>query len=527
MNKPNAFCFPLFIYHAGCMLWLTLLGLLPNAAAQQKSTESFFRDANSFFQNHVVQGRVKYGGLKSDNQITILLQNIAEANWSAMDAATQKAFKINAYNLLVIKAAADAYPIASVQDIAGFFDKKKMTIAGQQMTLNDLEKKELLAEYSDPRLHFVLVCGAVACPPIIAEAYEPERLEAQLNRQTQLALNNPDFVQYENGEAQLSAIFDWYSHDFGGNKKAIFNWINLYRTTAIPLSAKLNYYPYDWSLNEQLTKKPTLGARESTTANNAIRYIVSSTIPKGSTEVKIFNNLYTQRSASNEVLTSRETFYTTLGSALYGLTNRFNVGLLFRYRRVLNDGLPSDALAVFQSGEEGRFRQGLTGIGPQIRWAPKPEWRNFSVQSSFSFPIGEELEGGGGQPYIDWNGAIWNTQFFNDLSIGSSFSLFTELDVLLEDIGKTSKGAANRLSTPATLILSYNPHPKWILYSLGGFSPYWQKEFDYFVQGGFGTKYQFTRKLELELLYTGFRNKFQLDSGGKAATYNLGLRFNL
>jgi Protein of unknown function, DUF547 len=511
-------------YSSFILLWLLWFGLMPEVAAQQKATENFFREADSFFRNQVVAGRVKYDGLKTDQQLSTMLQTIAEADWSAMDATTRKAFNINAYNLLVIKAAADAYPLSSVQDIAGFFDKKKMSIAGQQMTLNELEKKELLAAFNDPRLHFVLVCGAVGCPPIIAEAYLPETLEAKLSRQTQLALNDPDFVQYENDEAQLSTIFDWYSHDFGGNKKAIFTWINQYRTSAIPASAKLSYLPYDWSLNEQVSPKPSFGTRENTTAKNAIRYIVSSTIPKGTTEIKIFNNLYTQRSASNEVLTSRETYFTTLGSALYGLTNRFNAGFQFRYRRVLNDDLPSDAIAIFKSGEEGSFRQGLTGIGPQIRWAPKPEWSHFSVQSTFLFPIGDELEA---QPFIDWNGAVWNTQFFNDFSIGSSFSLFTEVDVLLEDIGKQSGGAANRLSTPATLILSYNPHPKWIVYSIGGFSPYWQKEFDYFIQGGFGTKYQFTRKLELELLYTGFRNKFQLDSGGKAATYNLGLRFNL
>ena len=104
----------------------------------------------------------------------------------------------------------------------------------------------------------------------------------------------------------------------------------------------------------------------------------------------------------------------------------------------------------------------------------------------------------------------------------ANFSLFTELDVLIEDIGKS-----NRLSTPATLIFSYNPNPKTTLYTLGGFSPYWQTEFDYFIQGGAGAKYQFTPKLELELLYTKFTNKFLLDTGGEAATFNLGLRFNI
>ena len=65
------------------------------------------------------------------------------------------------------------------------------------------------------------------------------------------------------------------------------------------------------------------------------------------------------------------------------------------------------------------------------------------------------------------------------------------------------------------------------MYALGGYSPYWQEEYDYFAQAGFGAKYQFTPNLELELLYTDFTNKFLDETGGQAATFNLGLRVNL
>ena len=142
----------------------------------------------------------------------------------------------------------------------------------------------------------------------------------------------------------------------------------------------------------------------------------------------------------------------------------------------------------------------------------------------YHFRSGEDLTGNDTEPFIDWNGATWWTQFFNDFAIGNNFSLFTEVDFLLEDIGN---GNLNRFSTPATLIFSYNPTPKITLYTLGGFSPFWQEDFDWFAQAGLGAKYQFTPNLELELLYTDFSNKFLNETGGQAATYNLGFRFNL
>lgn len=259
--------------------------------------------------------------------------------------------------------------------------------------------------------------------------------------------------------------------------------------------------------------------------NNATRYVVSSTIPKGSIELKLFNNLYTQRTGNMDNLTDRATFLTASLSFLYGLNDRLNIGFATRYRRVRNDQLPSTPFGVFGSGEAGTSRQGFTAFGPQIRYAPFPQLENFSVQSSFVFAIGDQLAGSSTQPYIDWNGATWNTQLFNDIALGNNFSLFTELAFLLEDIG--NNGNQNRFSTPVTLILSYRPNNKTTLYTLGGYSPYWQSTFDYFIQGGFGAKYQFTPDVEFELLYTGFSNKFLHNTDGKANTYNIGVRVNL
>lgn len=510
------------------LITLLLLIFSSNSLFSQSIGLSFIEKADAFFKQNVIEGNVKYDDLKKDNaELESLVSDIRRADVAGLDSDMEQAFYINAYNILVIYGALKNYPLESVQDIGSFFDKKNIIVSGKKTSLNQLEKDKLLNKFGDPRYHFVLVCGAKGCPPITNFAYHPDRLEEQLEQQTRLALNDNGFLSTEGNTLNLSQIFKWYRSDFGGSKSTIVDFINKYREAKVSADSKINYTNYDWSLNNY-NSNSFIGSATTASAggNNTLRYIVSSTIAKGTSEVKIFNNLYTQKTGSPGDLRDRSTFFTTSISALYGLSNRFNIGINTRYRRVRNDNLPSSAFSVLGSGDSTiSSRTGFTAFGPQIRYAPVPKWQNFSIQSSFVFPIGNDLAGSATQPYIDWTGPTWNTQFFNDFPIGSNFSLFTEIDFLIEDIG--SGDNINRISTPVTAIFSYNPVANMTLYVLNGYSPYWQENYDYFYQYGAGFKYQFTPNFELELLYTDFTNQFLGDTGGQASTFNLGLRFNI
>lgn len=487
--------------------------------------KNFFDKVDALLIEHVENGLIDYKSIKADRTLSDLINQVANADLSGLDEKTIEAFYINAYNLHVINLAATSYPLTTVQSVRGFFDGKKVTVAGEKSTLNNLEKKKLLEPFKDGRLHFVLVCGALGCPPIINKAYRPEILDTQLDQQAKLSLNDKAFIKVEDNKVRLSEIFKWYPEDFGSSKSATIDFINNYRDTPISKSSKLNYYNYDWSLND--TQASTSGLSTGGGGNNTTRYIVSSTIAKGTFEVKAFNNLFTQATGSPNNLTDRATFFTTAITALYGLNDRFNIGISTRYRAVQNTTASTSRFEVFSPSEESSSRSGLTAFGPQIRWAPIPKWSNFSIQSSFQFAIGEDLRGNATQPFIDWDGHTWNTQIFNDFPIGRNFSLFTELDLLIEDIGPSDEGNINRVSTPVTGIISYNPSKKSTVYVLGGYSPFWQADFDYFAQYGVGVKYQLTPKFELEVLATDFTNQFLAATGGQASTVNFGIRFNL
>jgi hypothetical protein len=537
---------------------LTLLAFsaMLTAANTDDPQGDFISDTDALLKRYVKQGRVDYVGLKASNDLDPLIQKVATVDLSVLKGNDKKAFLLNAYNLLVIKQVLENYPLKSVLDVNGFFDGKKQNVGGRKLTLNQLEKDLLLKEFNDARLHFVLVCGALGCPPITNFAYTPAKLEAQLSKQTKLALNDPAFLRVNGDKAELSKIFEWYASDFGGSKSAVLSFINKYRDEAVPTSAKVSYYTYDWTLNKvsgrasaaQKEKMEAVGAMEKEAladgtevrgdkymeekmnldqqraipnsgggGNNAARYVVSSTIPVGSAEIKIFNNLYSQEAAGE-----RSSFFTASVSALYGVINRLNVGIDLRYRRVRYDEVGAASnFAVLSDG--GTFsRTVISGFGPKVRFAPFNNLPNFSIQSALWIPLANNLEGGQGGRFTDWDLPTWFTQVFNDFPIGDYFSVFAEVDFVLEDIGDV-----NRFSTPVTGIMSYFPTPKATLYGLASYSPFWQEEYDFFYQLGAGAKYQFTPKFEVELLATAFDNSYLQSVDGNAGTVNLGIRVNL
>ena len=133
--------------------------------------------------------------------------------------------------------------------IDGFFDEEQFTLFGYSMTLNELEKNLLNANYPDARLHFVLVCGALGCPKIYDGTIKPVDLDKFLDHRTREALNDPDFVRSDRaGNPELSQIFKWYAADFGED---ILGYINKYRKYPFDSEKSIFFYEYDWNLNKK------------------------------------------------------------------------------------------------------------------------------------------------------------------------------------------------------------------------------------------------------------------------------------
>ena len=235
----------------GVFLLFSLASFTP---ASSQNISAFFNKTDAFLKENVIESKVAYKKIKeSPAQLNELLALAATFDVQKTNPNQYRAFWINTYNLTVIQSVVAEYPIKSPLDIPGFFDKNIHEISGKKVTLNDIENKILRAQFdNDPRFHFVLVCAGLGCPPIVNEAYLPDTLENQLNKQTKLALNNADFVKVntKKKKVQFSQIFEWYTSDFIVGDKSLIDFVNGYRTEPIPQKYKSSYYAYDWTLNQ-------------------------------------------------------------------------------------------------------------------------------------------------------------------------------------------------------------------------------------------------------------------------------------
>jgi hypothetical protein len=230
---------------------ILLLVILISLKGFSQDINTFFNKVDTFFKEHVVDGKVAYSNIHSDpNTLNDILKLAEGISVSKENTETYQAFWINAYNLSVIKGIVDHYPTNSPLDNDGFFDKITYSLAGKKMTLNDIEHKLLRAQFKDARFHFVLVCGAVGCPPLISKAYFPKTLYTQLETQTTLALNGSFLrLNIKNKRVEVSQIMEWYKEDFTVNGMTETDFINIYRIEKIPNNFKLTYFPYDWKVN--------------------------------------------------------------------------------------------------------------------------------------------------------------------------------------------------------------------------------------------------------------------------------------
>ena len=238
------------------------------------------------------QGLVDYQALKGNHSrldaFAAALGTLAPAvysNWSEKD---QIAVWINAYNALTLEAIIEHYPIQasllksvifprnSIRQIPGVWTELQFEVLGKKVTLDHIEHQILRTQFREPRIHMALVCAGKGCPPLRNEPYTGDRLDEQFADQTKTFLTAQDKFRIDRsrGRVYLSPIFQWFGGDFvkayGGRaapkagrsteEKAVLNFIAAhleandhdYLSTA---SYSVVYLDYDWSLNEQATRK--------------------------------------------------------------------------------------------------------------------------------------------------------------------------------------------------------------------------------------------------------------------------------
>ena len=213
---------------------------------------------------HVNEGAVDYAALKSTPAgLAGYLEDVAlvtEAEFKAWTQAQQQAFLVNLYNAATLRLIADHYPVKSIKKIGGLFGSpwklEVVRLWGRRITLDEVEHGLLRARYTEPRVHFALVCGAISCPPLRGEPYVAEQLDAQLTDQGRRFLKQTakNRVDTATETLWLSPIFKWFAEDFTKEGKTIEEFVASFciETDARRIrqgGLKVKYTDYDWSLN--------------------------------------------------------------------------------------------------------------------------------------------------------------------------------------------------------------------------------------------------------------------------------------
>ncbi len=215
---------------------------------------------DALLKRHVHGNRVDYNSLAQERSaIVAYVDSLAKVNTDKLSRDERMAMFINAYNACTLNLVVENLSggLKSLKDIPENrrWKDERWNVGGHVYTLNDIEHKVLRAEFKDPRVHASINCASVGCPPLRAEAFTADRLDAQLDEQFRRFVNDRNQIHVKDGVLYLSSIFDWFRGDFETEERTVLGWIKRYanedlRRSIDQLGSKpvIKYIDWDWSL---------------------------------------------------------------------------------------------------------------------------------------------------------------------------------------------------------------------------------------------------------------------------------------
>ena len=170
----------------------------------------------------------------------------------------QMAYWINLYNALTVWVVVNDYPVDSIKDIkSGLFifgpwQRELITVAGQSLTLDNIEHNILRPIWKDPRIHYAVNCASLGCPNLAEDAYRADNLEALLEKGAREYINHPRGAQVRDGELHLSSIYEWFQVDFGDSLDGVIAHLQKYANPELFNALRQVeefHHDYDWKLN--------------------------------------------------------------------------------------------------------------------------------------------------------------------------------------------------------------------------------------------------------------------------------------
>lgn len=210
--------------------------------------------------------RVDYAALKESavdlDKLNGYIKSLEALDPRSFSRPVQKAYWINFYNALTVKVVTDAYPVDSIRDIheswipnTGPWGDVYANVAGQDLTLDNIEHNILRPIWKDPRIHYAVNCASIGCPNLVTTAFTAANLESLLDAGAREYVNHLRGVDLIDSDFMvISGIYDWFVVDFGDSEEGVIQ--HLIKYADDDLVAQLQDfagsidYEYDWDLNQ-------------------------------------------------------------------------------------------------------------------------------------------------------------------------------------------------------------------------------------------------------------------------------------
>jgi hypothetical protein len=241
---------------------ILLAGLYPSVSAAGFDHSIFDRILNTYVNN---QGLVDYNGIAGDQSFKSYMASLKTAQPDSMSRNGQLAFWINAYNAVTIDKVIKWKPKKSVREtfVPGvwtgtkFFTTREHTVAGKQLSQDDIEHEILRKQLKEPRIHFAIICASSGCPPLPRSAYTEDNVQDKLEEETRKYINSERGTQIDSAKniLHLSRLFDWFAGDFEYKSGSVLEFIKPYLNesalTFVEQKPKIKWLEYNWALNAQ------------------------------------------------------------------------------------------------------------------------------------------------------------------------------------------------------------------------------------------------------------------------------------
>ena len=273
---------------AGAVVWSATAATearVPAAAPSQRAADE---PLDRVLDLYVRDGLVYYRALRNERAILdryLLALRDVPAGFDGWSTAQRIAFWLNSYNALVLHTVVDHYPIRgdsplypadSIRQIPGAFENISHTVAGRELTLDEIESS-VLTSLGDPRVFLALGRGAVGGGRLRSEAFSAARLDDQLAAAVEEFATEPwGVILNRLGDTmQVSPIFGWRRDAFirayadrgwtdSGRspiERAVLNLIepSLFPRERVFLAQNtftFGYQEFDWRLNDLTGGRP-------------------------------------------------------------------------------------------------------------------------------------------------------------------------------------------------------------------------------------------------------------------------------